>query len=213
MVKALVDNIKVRFTEAISTKQDKALEVTQIMQQYDNAKVRKVEEGAVLTFGDKVTLKRRVGRHQVKGVITAVHVNDFDDTVTYDVVPTQGATHMGVSEFDLVKSAEGTRAFQNSTDINNLNDCAERKHVQYIRLNNIESLGKECDDSKRALTNSEINLQLIQQELASFGPITLDEWILYGKELIKPGLDYAKQYPLMWMLKTQEEEHLQSIKD
>ena len=72
MVEPLVDNIKVRLTEAISTKQDKALEVTQIMQQYDNAKVRKVEEGAVLTFGDKVTLKRRVGRHQVKGVITAV---------------------------------------------------------------------------------------------------------------------------------------------
>ena len=57
MVEPLVDNIKVRLTEAISTKQDKALEVTQIMQQYDNAKVRKVEEGDVLTFGDKVTLK------------------------------------------------------------------------------------------------------------------------------------------------------------
>ena len=83
-----------------------------------------------------------------------------------------------------MKSAEGTHAFQNSTDINNLNDCAERKHVQDIRLNNMERLGRDCVNSKGAVTNSETNIELMQEELASFGPITIDEWVLYGKELV-----------------------------
>ena len=100
-----------------------------------------------------------------------------------------------------MKSAEGTGAFQNSTDI---------KHVQDIRLNNMERLGRDCVNSKGAVTNSETNIELIQEELASFGPITIDEWILYGKELV--WITQRKD-SLMRKLKTQEEEDLQSIKD
>ena len=32
----------------------------------------------------------------------------------------------------------------------------------------------------------------MQEELASFGPITASEWVKYVNAVIKPGLDYAK---------------------
>ena len=40
-----------------------------------------------MNFGDRVTMKRRVGQHQVKGDVTRVHVNIFDGTIKYDVIP------------------------------------------------------------------------------------------------------------------------------
>ena len=42
------------------------------------------------------------------------------------------------------------------------------------------------------MRNAEINVEDIEAELASFGPIYIDGWIDYGKEVVKPGLGYSK---------------------
>ena len=160
------------------------------MQLYDNVRGRNDEEGAILNFGAMVTMNRRVGRHQVKGVL-GVHVNELDGTVKYDVAPSQGAVHTGISEFDLVKSAEGRRASQNIIDLNNLNANTERKHLQDIRLSNMERLGRECDDQRQAIVNAESTIQGVQDEFVSLGLVTVDQFISYGKEVVKPGLEYA----------------------
>ena len=59
----------------------------------------------------------------------------------------------------MIKSAEGTRASKNAVDINNLNTNTERKHVQGIRLSNMERLGRDYDDQRRAIVNTESTIQ------------------------------------------------------
>ena len=106
MIEPLVDDINGRLTEANSSKDEMILELGNKMQLYDNVRGRNDEEESILKFGAMVTMNRRVGFHQVKGVLTAVHVKGLDGTVKYDVAPSQGDVHTGISEFDLVKSAE-----------------------------------------------------------------------------------------------------------
>ena len=76
----------------------------------------------MLLFGDKVTMKRRVRHSQVQGVVTSVCLNEIDGTVQYDIAPNNGATHLNISEFELVKSAgdDLTRVQRKETDMRNL---------------------------------------------------------------------------------------------
>lgn len=193
MIEPIVNEINGRLTEAISSKDERVLELGNRMQLYDNERGRNDKEGDILNFGTMVTMKRRVGRHQVKGVLTGVHVNEFDGTIKYDVAPSQGAVHTGISEFDLVKSAEGTRAGKNAIDLNNMNANTERKHVQDIRLSNMERLGRDCDDQKQAIVDAESTIQDVQQEFSVLGLVTEEQFISYGKELVKPGLKYENK--------------------
>ena len=116
--------------------------------QYDNERGRSDEEGTILNVGAMVAMSRRVYIYQVKWVLTCVHVIELDGKVKYDVMPSQGASHAEIPEFDLVKSAEWTRSSQNSIDLNNSNANTEIKYAQDIRLINMERLGRDCDNQK-----------------------------------------------------------------
>ena len=94
LVDPLVNEINSRLTEATRLKYEKMLELTNTMELYNNVKQRKDEEGSILVFGDKVTMKRRVGCSQVKGFITGVYVHKLDGTMKYDVTPNEGACHL-----------------------------------------------------------------------------------------------------------------------
>ena len=84
-----------------------------------------------------VTMNIRVGLHQIKDILKGVRVNELDGAVKYDDVPSRGVACASISEFDLVKSAEGTRSRKNPIDLNILNTNAERKNSQDIRLRNV----------------------------------------------------------------------------
>ena len=193
MIEPLVNEINGRLIEAIGSKDEMVLELGTRLQLYDKERSRKDEEGAILNFGAMVTMNRRVGRHQVKGVLTGVHVNELDGTVKYDVAPSRGVVHTGISEFDLVKSAEGTRASQNTIDLSNLNANTEKKRVQDIRLSNMERLNRDCDDQRQAIVNAETTIEGVQDEFSSLGLVTEDQFVSYGKKVVKPGLEYAKK--------------------
>ena len=77
-------------------------------------------------------MKRRVRRSNMKGVITAVHLNNCNGTVSYDITPSQGVPHIDVSEFDIVKSASATlrRATQSEINTCDLNAYNHRNDAQ-----------------------------------------------------------------------------------
>ena len=110
MIYPMANGVNLRLTEAVGYEDERILELADSMQLYDNEKIRIDEEGEVLNFGDRVTMKRRVVHYQVKGVVTGVHVNVFDGTIKYDVTPDQGQPHHGISKFELVKSSDGRHA-------------------------------------------------------------------------------------------------------
>ena len=97
-------------------------EMTEIFT-YPTCVITKLVSSVWLVFGEKSTMKRRIGRNQVKGVVTCMYQNHSDGSIQYDIAPTQGASHLRVSEFDVVKSAGDTysRATQKDIDQANLN--------------------------------------------------------------------------------------------
>ena len=64
----------------------------------------------------------------------------------------------------------------------NLNGENSRKDVQDRRLDNMPRLGRNCDDAKEVLNNAKISVESIEMGLSSFGTITVDDWVLYGKK-------------------------------
>ena len=55
----------------------------------------------------------------------------------------------------------------------------------------MERLGREYDDQRQAIVNAESTIQGVQDEFVSLGLVTVDQFISYGKEVVKPGLEYA----------------------
>ena len=58
-------------------------------------------------------------------------------------------------------------------------------------MSNTERLGREYDDQRQAIVNTESTIQGVQDEFVSLGLVTVDQFISYGKEVVKPGLEYA----------------------
>ena len=46
--------------------------------------------------------------------------------------------------------------------------------------------------AKRASRDAQSNVQKIEEDLNNFGPITEKDWVQYMKEVVKPGLNYAR---------------------
>ena len=84
------------------------MRLSNIIEPYDVIKKRSPGEGGLLVFGEKITMKRRGGCNQVKGVVTCVYQNYLDGSIQCDIISTQGASHLKISELDVVKSAGDT---------------------------------------------------------------------------------------------------------
>ena len=194
IIQPLVDDIKINIDNAKIAQDITNINLANCMELVERARIKNAEEGNVLEFGDKVVMKRRVGRHHVKGVITSVHCNELDGTVSYDVTPTQGACHNNVSEFDLDKAVSEafSRATQQDQNKVNLNACDLKKGVQQASLSDLPRLENEFNTAKRVSRDAQSNVQKIEEDLHNFGPITEEDWVQYAKEVVKPGLDYAR---------------------
>ena len=194
IVQPLADKIKIKIDNAKDAQDDYSINLANCMEVVERARARKAEEGDVLEFGDKVVMKRRVGRHHVKGVVTSIHFNELDGTVSYDVTPIQGACHNNVSEFDLVKAVSETfsRARQQDENKVNLNACDLKKDIQQARLSDLPRLESDYNTAKKVSRDAQSNFQKLEEDLTNFGPITEEDWVQYAKEVVKPGLDYAR---------------------
>ena len=194
IIQPLVDDIKKKIDDAKIIQSGININLANCMELFESAKSRKAEEGDVLEFSDKVVMKRRVGRHHVKGVITSVHQNDMDGTVYYDVTPSQGARHNGVPEFDLVKAVSDAlpRSRQLDQNLVNLNACNTKKNIQQTRLSELSRFENDYNTAKTVAKDAQLNVQKIEEELHDFGPISEQDWVQYAKEVVKPGLDYAR---------------------
>ena len=177
IVEPLVREIKERLSQRRNSRLNVEQELANSMEMVDASKIRKEGEGEVLLFGDKVTMKRRVRHSQVQGVVTCVYFNEVDGTVQYDITPSNGANHLNVSEFELVKSAGGdlTRVQRKETDMRNLDLLTAKNKFQTDRLADLSRLQEASNNNIVRLRDAEVRVEEIEAELASFGPISIDE--------------------------------------